>query len=301
MPDERKKLSEQEIEQINRLIRETESVEEADYSRPGDDVIAAYLLGKANAKQRQVVREALLASVSFRAEIVALTTEIEALGSSSESSSEQAIDRREAVVAGKAEGAPGWLDRIVDLLRVPAWGYAAAAILLVAVASVTYLGRNTIPRQQLVLISQQVDSELLRRISPRSASQAEEVQYSQTDMEAALSVMRGMIDVVNDSFVVLPSPPSDFTGAGFRECEIQVEFGPSSKREFVAHLPGELDFQADSSQIWILALPSRSLYLAPLGSEKIKLNWDGQVGQELAAAVTWKTSKGFRAIVATPR
>lgn len=301
MPDERKKLSEQEIEQINRLIRETEGVEDTDFDRPGDDAIAAYLLGEANAKQRQMVRRALLASAAFRAEIVALTTDVEVLRSASQSSSEQAVDRRGAVVAGKADGAPGWLDRIVDLLRVPAWGYAAAAILLVAVASVTYLGRNTIPRQQLLLISQQVDSELLRRISPRSADQTEEVQYFQADMEAALSAMRGMIDVVNDSFVVLPSPPSEFTGAGFRECEIQVEFGPFSKRKFVAHLPGELDFQADSSQIWILALPSRSLYLAPLGFEKIKLNWDGQVRQEIAAAITWKTSKGFRAIVATPR
>ncbi len=297
MPGEKRRQPIGDGDELTRLIREAGLVGDTTYQRPSDDTVRAYLLGNATANQKHEVRAALIASSEFRNEIAQLAEELEKFpaGLFTESTSPEvqssplAMKRRAKLEGSFVDKILGWLNRFLAPLSSPQWATAGAAAVVLLTVSLTYLMRGgDYIDVQPYLVSNSVETEVLRSIKPRSTNQTQSQGFP-TSSDAAMDAFRGILEYQSGQFTVQPNDRLVRTD-GDRQVSLRITGRENTETVFGAMLGAGTTASAANLEAWILILPDRALYRVPMTSDAVGVKLESSPSQQFVVALTWQIS-----------
>jgi hypothetical protein len=285
-------------QEFDRLLKAANEVKDTNGVRPSSDTIRAYLLGTANKSQKDEVRGALLASSEFRLEMAALTEELERMETplvqrELDASNNEAVPDLSAYVSGPhartAATSSPW-SRIRNLLSLtPAPRLAAALVIAVlAIASYLMLQTDELPIGTLSVKQQQVDPDVLIRLSPRDLStQAENPTYETAEL-AALAGFRSALKYENGVFAIDSPLVASQTDAEAGDVLLRIREADGDARDFRTVLSSSLSDAKPEVSAWLLFLPQRRLCLVELASSKTEIQVGTSFGDKGLLIFVWR-------------
>lgn len=278
---------------LDRIIGRADRLRPDESPKPSQSTLQAFILGEATEQQRDEIIAALSRSRGFRREIKEMTDDLEAITDEQVLADIASPDSTIVVPdfskqIQETDDRPGLITRIRQLTtvrtRIVVPALAAAAALAIWFSPLLQRGPS------LQLVAEAVDPALLSSESLRGDGEARNTGVFESDDSAALSgfasleMYEGLALNFSPDMTIPPPPGSDHAF----HITIVDEEGRHLK-ELTGEIPA-----AESAAVWILSLPSRSLWKIELKSDQLEIPWQTSAGTDLCVATTYSGTFGSR-------
>lgn len=303
---------------LDRLIRAALERPLAEYERPTDDAITAYLLGVAEPEQQEDVQSALVSSPEFRAEMLEAARDLErldseAVGAAFEAATAPVAPDLRAFLGGQPPEArrekrperrtPGVFREILDSLRPP-WRVPVMAVAAAAAVAVILLiqPRDRVPFRSSGMVIRttkwSLASDLFLRLNLRSGSGEEDI-VEETVQDAAVTRFQEVIAYEDRRFLIRPQAfaPTEPDGRKGVVLRVLGQGGRELGRLAAAVPESATDVAA---VVILLRAPSPKAYTVQMPSDSIEVRWTGAVPDSGAVTFVYGIDRRFGASRAVP-
>ncbi|MFH1688345.1 MAG: hypothetical protein ABIE70_12595 [bacterium] len=298
---------------LDRLVRAAREESEADFVRPSDRAITAYLMGEADERQHQEVTQALIASASFRKEILKLGDDLEyltgpeAAGEFATLHAEESRRQTQVVPEPVATARRSYRSRIRELIwpsqlsMRAAWLWkgavpVAAAILLAVISPRVAQWAGLWSESPTVARWQEngvMDPGLFVSNVPREAVGAGETTVYASHLEAAQAEFSRAIRYADGQFVV-GMPDTGLSTVGPQDTILITLAGDDGQA--LMTLPGLVPSGGnESAQLWSVTPTDRLLRHLLLTADSVTVSWLSEYGRQGCLTITYPVDSGYAA------
>lgn len=305
-PGKKIRITEAELIQLMQRLPKTSS----DFGHPEDSIITKYLLCEATDSEKTVIEEAMLNSAEFRRELLQLAKDIDSLADAqsrpAQSTRINAPDRQAFLQRyGTKPAKPDFWKNLVGYLKrmlipqiyVPAVATVATVFIVFFITQEQASDPNVAAAVEWRLDEAGLDRNLLRSKHVRGPSRPLISEAKADARSAALSEMRELLTYSDGAFELNPAAEEEHPPDEFRLFELQITDSVRQYTEsFSAFVPIVYDSLDPSMAVWLLTLPSKSLYQIDLQADTLLVAWPPSTDDHGCLVVTYRDSEGFRAL-----
>ena len=292
---------------IDDLVKaSTPDHESADFTRPSDDAIYAYLSGEADPEQTKTVQKAISKSSDFRNEILSMAEDLEFLSGKKGAGAfdECEVEEYQAGSGRKTQRKESFLNDFIEKSRkllsgrkmVLAGAVSAIAVIVVIYLFPYYILSSSPPALQIVKATrlEQIPVYQFKKQNLRSGSSREEDSSYQpgSGYEAAYIALLKTIEYKDGQYSFIKSPEtSQETTSQDQENLLQIKNSSTGAK---VDISGNLPASATDIEAWIIPLPSRQVLNVKMSSDSLAMLWDNSLGNTGCATFSYQLDGSFR-------